>query len=193
MSSIRPAKLPRERILVRRVEPDDAAAMLQIMSGTAAYSGTMQLPYVSEQIWRERLVKIGDGRIVLLASLDGMPIGHVALILEENLRRRHAANLGIAVADEFVGRGVGSILLQEAVNLADNWLQVLRIELTVFLDNANAIALYQKFGFVQEGIFRAYAMRDGQLQDVASMARLHPRQALLPASAATTTSTTSSS
>ena len=40
---------------------------------------------------------------------------------------------------------------------------VLRIELTVYTDNAAAIALYRKFGFEIEGTHRAYALRDGRL------------------------------
>jgi putative acetyltransferase len=57
---------------------------------------------------------------------------------------------------------------------ADHWAQILRIELTVFTDNAPAIALYRKFGFELEGTHRAYALRDGVYGDVYAMARLHP-------------------
>lgn len=47
-----------------------------------------------------------------------------------------------------------------------------RIDLTVFSDNAPAIALYRKFGFVEEGFSRGFALRDGMLADVLHMARL---------------------
>ena len=60
------------------------------------------------------------------------------------------------------------------IDYADRWVAVMRIELTVVTDNERAIALYRKFGFVQEGIFRAYGLRDGRYQDVLAMARLHP-------------------
>jgi L-phenylalanine/L-methionine N-acetyltransferase len=63
---------------------------------------------------------------------------------------------------------------------ADNWAAVLRIELTVFTDNARAIALYQRHGFAQEGVMRAYALRDGAYADALAMARLHPRPPALP-------------
>jgi putative acetyltransferase len=51
---------------------------------------------------------------------------------------------------------------------------VLRIELTVYDDNARAIALYRKFGFEIEGRHRGYALRDGRYVDALTMARLHP-------------------
>ena len=44
---------------------------------------------------------------------------------------------------------------------ADRWAGVLRLELTVFVDNTPAIALYRKFGFEIEGTNRAFALRDG--------------------------------
>ncbi|VEB44801.1 putative acetyltransferase YhhY [Chromobacterium violaceum] len=59
-----------------------------------------------------------------------------------------------------------------ALEQADGWLGLRRIELTVFADNARAQGLYRKFGFVEEARMRAYALRDGVYQDVLAMARL---------------------
>ena len=82
--------------------------------------------------------------------------------------------LGISVAREAQGRGVGSALMAAMCDYADRWAGVLRLELTVYTDNAAAVALYRKFGFVVEGTHRAYAMRDGRYVDAHAMARLHP-------------------
>ena len=65
--------------------------------------------------------------------------------------------------------------MQAVCDYADGWAQILRIELTVFVDNAGAIALYQRFGFRHEGRHVAFAMRQGAYHDVLSMARLHPK------------------
>ena len=67
-----------------------------------------------------------------------------------------------------------SALMRAMLDWADNWAGVLRIELQVFTDNAAAIALYQRHGFVVEGTLRGYALRDGVLADVHAMGRLHP-------------------
>jgi len=58
------------------------------------------------------------------------------------------------------------------LDLADNWLGMSRVELTVYTDNAAAIALYEKFGFEKEGTHRRYAFRDGAYVDAYSMARI---------------------
>ena len=86
----------------------------------------------------------------------------------------HVVSLGISVAAGAQGQGVGKALMAALCDYADRWAQVLRIELTVFADNAHAIALYRRFGFQQEGLHRAFALRDGRYADALSMARLHP-------------------
>lgn len=66
-------------------------------------------------------------------------------------------------------------MLRRLLDWSDNWIGYLRLELTVYTDNAAAIALYRKFGFEIEGTYRAYALRKGDLVDAYAMARLHPR------------------
>ncbi len=63
---------------------------------------------------------------------------------------------------------------------ADDWAQILRIEPTVFTDNAPAVALYRAFGFEVEGTHRADALRRGAFADMLAMARLHPNPPCLP-------------
>ena len=59
--------------------------------------------------------------------------------------------------------------------IADRWLGLGRVELTVFTDNARAIALYRSFGFETEGTLRGFALRDGALVDAYTMARITGR------------------
>jgi putative acetyltransferase len=76
------------------------------------------------------------------------------------------------VSAEVQGRGAGSALMREMINLCDNWLRIERIELTVFVDNASAIALYRKYGFVVEGTGKKFALRNGEFVDAHFMARI---------------------
>ena len=59
-------------------------------------------------------------------------------------------------------------------------MNLLRLELVVFVDNEAAIRLYRKHGFVIEGTHRAFALRKGAFVDAYAMARLHPRPPGLP-------------
>jgi putative acetyltransferase len=89
-----------------------------------------------------------------------------------NPRRRHVGQIGMAVRDEWHGRGAGTALMQAAVDLADKWLNLSRLELEVYTDNEAAISLYKKFGFAIEGTLIRFAYRDGQYVDAYYMARL---------------------
>ena len=98
--------------------------------------------------------------------------GALVLMVEPVPRRRHVASIGMAVHDDWAGRGVGTALMQAALDLADNWLGLTRVELTVWADNQAALALYRKAGFVEEGVARDYGLRHGVLVDALYMARV---------------------
>jgi len=70
----------------------------------------------------------------------------------------------------------GDALMTALIERAERWMQMTRLELEVYVDNAAAVALYRKHGFVEEGRLRSYAFRDGAYVDVYSMARLRPAQ-----------------
>jgi putative acetyltransferase len=112
-------------------------------------------------------------RVVQLVALhQGVIIGNIGLEQFSRIRRNHAGSIGMGVAVEWQGKGVGSKLLATALDIADNWMNLRRVELSVYADNEAAIGLYRKFGFEDEGLFRDYAVRDGVLVDALSMARL---------------------
>jgi putative acetyltransferase len=165
-------------ITLRRARPADAEAFARMMNRPAVHAGLMQLPYVTADFWRERLAEPGGPAVAelhLVAEVGGELAGSAGLHpVGPAVRRRHAMMLGISVVPEWQRRGVGSALMGALSDYADRWLGVLRLELTVYVDNAPAIALYRKFGFEHEGTHRAYALRDGVYVDAHAMARLHP-------------------
>ncbi len=162
-------------IIIRATEPADYDAIRETMMQPMAQANTLQVPLTSVEVFRKRAAEIPATDHVLVAELDGRVVGNCALIgYPRHVRRRHVVSFGITVHDDFAGRGVGSALMQAALDLADNWLQYTRIELTVFTDNANAIALYRKFGFEIEGTHKQYAFRNGRFEDVYAMARIKP-------------------
>jgi putative acetyltransferase len=160
-------------ITIRRAEPADYAEVCRAHSGESAYSGTLQLPFPSEEIWRQRLAEPKDNDFLLVALVDGRVAGTAGLHpVGRSPRRSHAMMLGMSVADEFQGRGVGTALMKALLDIADNWLNVFRVELTVFTDNERALALYRKHGFEVEGTHVAYALRAGKYADTHTMARI---------------------
>jgi L-phenylalanine/L-methionine N-acetyltransferase len=162
-------------ITVRHAEPADYEALHRIMSGPKAAAGTLQLPLQPVEVWRRRLAEPPEGLFMLVACVEGEVVGNLGLHTSPNRPRiRHAGSIGMAVRDDWQGRGVGTALLRTALDLADNWLNLSRVELTVYSDNAAGIALYEKFGFETEGTHRRYAFRGGEYVDAYSMARIKP-------------------
>lgn len=170
-------------VQIRRAVLGDAAAFARTMGHPDVLVNLMQTPYTSEALWQARLsdsLAPGKPDLMLVAALpdahgDPQVVANAGLHpVSAALRRRHAMSLGMAVHPEAQGQGVGRALMQALCDWADHWGQVLRIELTVYVDNARAIALYERFGFRREGRHAGYALRGGRYVDAYSMARLHP-------------------
>ena len=161
-------------VSVRRAEPGDAEALSRVHEGPQAFSGTLQLPYPSIEAWRRRISEQPENVHSLVAVMEGEVVGGLGLVVTERARRRHVGEIGMAVRDDRQGLGAGTALMRAALELADGWIGLKRIELYVYTDNERAIALYEKFGFVVEGTHRSYALRDGRYVDALSMARLVP-------------------
>jgi putative acetyltransferase len=164
------------KITIRATEPADFDAIRETMAQPLAYAGTLQVPLPSAEMWKKRLAELPIGDHTLVAVVDGKVVGNIGLHgIQKSRRRAHAASIGMAVHDAWHGKGVGSALMKAALDLADNWLQFTRIELTVYTDNAAALALYKKFGFEIEGTHKQYAFRNGIHVDSYSMARIRNR------------------
>ena len=165
--------MPIENLKIRRAEPDDYLAVYEMFTSPEVYEGTMQLPYPSRELWRKRVAEASEDFINLVAVVDDRVVGMLGLQTFQNRpRRRHVGRIGISVAGDWQGKGVGTALMAAVVDLADNWLNLTRLELEVYADNAAAIHLYERFGFSYEGTLRQHAFRNGKYIDSNMMGRL---------------------
>jgi len=164
-------------VTIRHTEPGDYEAVHRILTSPKAIWGTLQLPFPSAEQWRKRLTDPPEGLFSLVAYVEGGEVvGQLGLHTFPNRpRRRHVGQIGMAVRDDWQGKGVGTALMQAAIDLAENWLNLTRLELEVFVDNTPAIRLYEKCGFSIEGTLVDFAFRDGQYVDTYLMARLRDR------------------
>jgi len=159
-------------IRIRAMNSADWRDLYEIWSDPRVCWGTLQMPFQSEDDVRKKVENPPEGMYRLVAEVDGRVVGATVLHLAQAPRRRHTASCGISVHPDHWNRGVGSALIAAVVDLADKWLNLKRVELDVYADNAAAIHLYEKFGFVIEGTKRAYAFREGEYVDTHIMARI---------------------
>lgn len=171
-------------IVIRPAEPADAAGVAALLGRVGTVEGTLQVPDAPIASRLEFLQRLEPRECRLVAIAGGQVVGWAALhLVQASLRRAHVRLLGIALASEAQGRGLGRQMMERLLDWADNWAGVLRIELQVHEDNEHAIALYRSLGFVEEGRHRGYALKAGKYIDSLSMARLHPSPPQLPAQA----------
>jgi putative acetyltransferase len=165
------ATRPRVAVTVRAARVEDVEALTILCNLPGFRHGTLQIPFKRAAEGRRWIEGLDEYETAVVAEVEGRIVGSAGLHRQKG-RRLHAAGLGMGVHDDFTGRGVGTALLAALLDAADNWLDIRRVELSVFTDNAPAIALYRRFGFETEGVARAYAFRDGAYADTMMMARL---------------------
>jgi putative acetyltransferase len=107
-----------------------------------------------------------DEQASLVAVHGDRVIGHLNVSREEGPMTRHVASLGMAVAPDWRGRGVGSALLVEAIRWG-NEMRVEKLALSVYPHNEVALGLYRKFGFQEEGRLTGHSKKSiGYLDEI---------------------------
>lgn len=160
-------------ITIRAIEVSDWEELTALQRCPKVRRGTLKMPYRSATETRKRIEALPETTYQLVAienSKDKL-VGTISLI-QFTRSRQHVGGIGMAVHDDYHQQGIGSALLQAAIDIADCWLNIRRLELSVFVDNVSAVHLYEKFGFVREGTLKDYAFRAGNYVDAYTMARI---------------------
>lgn len=159
-------------IAIRAVRLSDAAGWCALTNMPLYRHGSLRPPFQRIETVEKWLQGLGPNTTAIIAERGSDLLGSATLVQQAG-RRAHSASIGMGVRDDYHGQGIGSKLLEALLDAADNWLNIRRVELTVYTDNAAAIGLYRKFGFEDEGVLRDYAYRNGAFADVLTMARIH--------------------
>lgn len=163
------------KYVIRPTEPGDAAGTAALRRMPGVFETTLGLPSYRSADSTSFLSDLGPNDHHFVAVLeDGTVIGAACLQTFGNPRMRHAGSVALMVHADYQNAGVGTALLKALLDLADNWLMLVRVELTVFADNERAIHLYEKLGFEKEGLKRMTTVRGGKYADEYMMARLRP-------------------
>lgn len=158
-------------LIVRAMADSDWPSLAQIFEQPAFRWWTLRMPYQSTN----DIKRLVEGRVSsglsLVAEQDGVVVG-CAMLFRFQGRRQHVADFWMGVSDGHHRQGIGGAMLKELIATASRWMNITRLELTVFTDNEPAIALYKKHGFTVEGTHKKFAYRDGEYVDALSMAAL---------------------
>lgn len=109
----------------------------------------------------------GNQTNTMLLAMDGEKIVGIATISSSHkIKSRHEGELGIVVAKDYHGRGIGSELIRRLIEWAKSNGVTTRIKLDTRADNVKAVSLYLKFGFVVEGCLKNSTLLNGKYYDL---------------------------
>jgi RimJ/RimL family protein N-acetyltransferase len=100
-------------------------------------------------------------------DVDGAAVGSVSLFEFDELARH--AEVGIAVAAEARGKGIGTAAIAQIVEFAFVRCNLRRLHLQAIASNLPAIRAYERAGFVTEGRQREHAWVRGRYEDIVIM------------------------
>jgi RimJ/RimL family protein N-acetyltransferase len=150
---------------LRPARPTDGRALARLFAEVRAEGrwlvtvpGALSDP--SEGFWIAEMIRRHE-QLAIVAEADGEIVGNVLVSTDRNVPTEHIGTLSICVASDWRDVGIGS----ELVAGAQSWARargLRKLALGVFPDNDRAIAVYERAGFVREGLRRAqYRSGDG--------------------------------
>jgi diaminopimelate decarboxylase len=168
-----PDAAPPEGVEIRPAGPADARGFLEFWAAIVAEGGNVRSESVTLDLKGQRR-RFSDGwspeRASVVAVEGGRVIGFMGLDRETHPVLRHVADLGVSVAADRRGRGIGAALMARAFRWAREF-GVEKITLSVYPDNRAAAALYARFGFVVEGRLSGQSKKAAGYTDEVLMAR----------------------
>ena len=178
VASERALRLPDGRaVRIRRALPEDAGAVLRYLSQVGAETDNLTFggegPGLTESEERDYLAQVGksDNSLAIVATVGDAIVGGLTFDGGRRARLRHAGEFGISVAQEYAGCGIGRALIEQMLEWAERGGVVRKINLKVRADNAGAIRLYERMGWVHEGRSTRDTLIDGRFNDCLLMGR----------------------
>jgi RimJ/RimL family protein N-acetyltransferase len=160
--------------VIRPAEPGDAPALVELANEVGAepegwlITTTNWRSAGDERRYLKSLRRYPHAAVFVAETPEGI-VGRLSVGRDPHPASHHVADLGLMVAKSHRRRGVGSALLEAAVDWARSR-GVRKLELHVFPYNEGAIHLYERFGFEREGYRKQHYRRPDGYVDAILMA-----------------------
>ncbi|HPK10502.1 MAG TPA: GNAT family N-acetyltransferase [Saprospiraceae bacterium] len=165
------------KLRIREAKPDDGFRLLQCINAYLPDSEFIpmdaeELAYTSDTIihWIEKMHQQNNS-ILLLAEVEGTIVGNLDLTGSTRKMMSHTAILGMGLLKSWRGLGIGSQLLNVAIQWAEENDHLELIWLQVFAQNQTALNLYKNAGFKQNGHISNFFKGNSNYDDNIFMSR----------------------
>jgi L-amino acid N-acyltransferase YncA len=157
---------------VRPARAEDASAICAIYNEGIDDRATLETERRTVDERRSWLAARDARHPVVVVESDGVVVGWASLnVFNARDAYRHVADISVYVASASRGKGAGTVLLERLVELGRE-IGFHKLVLAGFPTNAASVALYQRLGFREVGIYREQGLLDGHWVDVLLMERL---------------------
>jgi UDP-4-amino-4,6-dideoxy-N-acetyl-beta-L-altrosamine N-acetyltransferase len=156
-------------IFLRKITENDTPFILKLRNSEFVMNNFVIREQFTKQTQRKWLdCVIAKGKAVQYIILnDNLPVGSVYIRDIDCTHKK--GEFGIFMEKDFAGKGFGFLATKEMLRIAFEKLKLHRVYLRVFSDNISAIKIYEKAGFVKEGLLRDTAFIDGKFRDMILM------------------------
>jgi L-amino acid N-acyltransferase len=143
-------------VQIRPYKTEDTHAILEILNYNILHS-TSLYDYEIRNYEQQKAIledKLNKGFPVIVATLEGEVAGF-GMYSEFRFREAYQFTVehSVYVNDDFQGKGIGKLLLQELINLARK--QKLHTMIAVIdSENQNSVVFHENFGFETVGVFK---------------------------------------
>ena len=167
------------KVVLKSAVTEDAAMMRDFMIQTADQTDFLlstsddfrQKSVEDEAKWIESRMD-DSGCILIVMKGDEMIANSDISFNTAHEKEKHRSSVGITVEKEYWDKGIGTIIFEELIKIAENHEGTEQIELGVISTNARARHLYEKMGFKETGVIpRALKLPDGTYLDEILMTR----------------------
>ncbi len=161
-------------VTVRQRRREDAEALFGMYSSMSddARRWTMA-PITRERI--DRWLSQEEQVFAIVATTGDRVVGHSAFFIHGFARLKGCADIGIQIHQDFQGVGLGTAMTEICIRRAKE-ADIHRLSLEVVAENEVAVHLYDKLGFVREGVKRdAFFGEDGKYHDLVVMGQILSR------------------
>ncbi|KAJ3747296.1 acyl-CoA N-acyltransferase [Lentinula detonsa] len=166
--------LETDRLRLRAVRKTDLESMQKLWNDRRVQkmlSTGYILPLPEGPKAEEELINKADLLYAMVETKDSKEFVGFTNLFDFQAKNQDA-RLGLALLPEFWGRGYATEIVGFVVDYAFREMALHRITLNVFESNVRAIRVYEKIGFVREGVQRKANWMEGRWQDVIWMAIL---------------------
>lgn len=162
-------------VLLRHVAVSDASNVIKFVHGFVYEEAYVPLsegefnPTLEEEEKHLSQYIERSNSLFLVAEFDGEIVANINVDGNQRKILRHTAVFGMGMHKEWQSCGLGTALLDAAINWAKNDSELEILFLQVYAENEAGLGLYRKMGFVEHGRIPNFFKQNGRYHDEIAM------------------------